>query len=153
MKTIKITQNKQLIIDDEDFESVSKHKWSAVKKGNNFYAVSRIDGKIVSAHRFLLNINDSKILIDHIDRDGLNNQKINLRFCNKSQNGANCRPKGTSIYLGVCWNKKNKVWKSSIGFCNKNIFIGNFFDEKEAALSYNKKAIELFGEFANINKI
>lgn len=90
---------------------------------------------------------------DHIDGDGLNNQRLNLRQSTKSQNNMNTN-KGqgySSKYKGVTWDKARKKWKCGIKINGKQIFIGRFIEEDDAALAYNQKASELFGEFSRLN--
>lgn len=152
------------LVDDIDYEIVNKIKWYCAKDNNNFYAISN-KGKHTKMHRLILGLTAPNILADHIDHNGLNNQKCNLRICSHSENMRNRKScqNSTSKYLGVNWEKrryyKNGVrkdypgWKASLKFNKKNVFIGMFKDEKDAALAYNKKATELFGEFANLNII
>lgn len=97
---------------------------------------------------------DRRIKIDHKDRNPLNNLEDNLRIATPSQNMANRakqRRKCSSIYKGVSFRKYNLDWESYIMKNRKRIHLGIFKDEKEAALAYNKAAIELFGEFALLN--
>lgn len=135
------------IIDDCDFESVNKHDWRVFKRDRNMYAVASIDGFIVPMHCFLLGGKN----IDHVDGNGLNNQRNNLRYANASQNAMNKRAKlnGTSIYKGV--SRCKDKWQAQIKKNYKNYKIGVYADEKTAALAYNAKAIEMFGEYARIN--
>lgn len=155
---IELTQSKTTIIDIEDLPRVLKHSWHAFKTKNSFYAMSRfnVNGKQknVLLHRFLLNVTDRKI-IDH--KSGtLDNRKCNLRICNHSQNAMNMISKtGSSKYKGVHWNKLAKKWVAYIMLDSKKIHLGYFDKDKEneAGKAYNKKAIELFGEFAKLNII
>ena len=95
--------------------------------------------------------------VDHIDHNGLNNQKENLRICNRSQNSANRIPSGKSKYLGVTpliRHYRNKVYyyfASEIRINKKSIYLGHFKNEIEAALAYDKAAKDLHGEYANLN--
>ena len=164
MKQIQLTQGKFALVDDEDYEWLSKYNWyvKQVEKTNKYYAVRcfRINGKKknVLMHRdiFHLNVGD-KILVDHKDRNGLNNQRFNLRFCNYNDNARNrssISKSKTSKYRGVSWIKESNKWRASIRNPNKKSqHIGLFLNEKDAAIAYNKKAINLFGEFANPNII
>ena len=101
-------------------------------------------------------INDTpKILgTDHIDGNPLNNQKSNLRNATKSQNGMNRKSNrnSSSKYKGISWNKQNKKWRGEIQKNKKRYGLGYFKSEIEAARAYNKKALELFGEYARLNK-
>jgi hypothetical protein len=107
-------------------------------------------------HRFVLGISESeKVKIDHIDRCGGNNQKNNLRIATSSQNMMNrCAARNTtSKYKGVYLKRKNNRWAAQIKFEKHRLHIGYFSTEDEAALAYNKKAIELHGEFASLNNV
>lgn len=147
-----------VFIDDEDYDLVSNYGWYIRKVGNNFYAYAHKPGglKKIQMHRLIMGITDSNIFIDHKDRDGLNNQKSNLRIVDKSKNAANSykRRNCTSPkYKGVSWSKVAKKWHGYINKENKRHYLGLFESEKEAAIAYNKKAIELFGEFAALNYV
>ena len=103
-------------------------------------------------HRLILNAPQNK-LVDHVDGNGLNNRKTNLRLCNYTQNAWNRRPAagGHSKYKGVTWNNNSKGWYVRICKDYKSIYLGCFDNEIEAALAYDHKAEELFGEFAYLN--
>ena len=93
--------------------------------------------------------------IDHINDNGLDNRRSNLRICSQSQNLMNCRKPKTlfsSKYKGVSWVQKHKRWKVSIAFKGKRKYIGHFLSEIDAAKAYNKAAEKYFGEFARLNK-
>ena len=105
-------------------------------------------------HRELLNA-PKHIMVDHINRNTYDNQKLNLRFATKAQNAMNCKvhKHNTSGYKGVSRHKQMNSWRAYIVKNNKQIHIGLFKTLKEAALAYNKKALKIFGQFANINLI
>lgn len=147
------------LVDDEDFEYLNQWKWVAQDNKCTFYAkrTSYADKKKVSIwmHRLILGITDKGVLSDHKDRDGLNNQKSNLRKATRSQNNANTNPKknGTSKYIGVSFHKHSKKWHAAIQ-CNKKLTnLGYHIYEIDAAKAYNEAAKILHGEFANLNKI
>lgn len=158
-KHIKLSQGYLAIVDDEDYDLISNYNWYARVTKNSVYAVSNINKTTVQMHRFILNAG-KEFMVDHIDRNGLNNTKINLRIASRSQNLMNSKkPKNgkTSKYKGVCLNKQTpnnkKCWRAEIRINRKSHFIGYFYNEKDAAIAYNKKAKELFGDFARLNKI
>lgn len=157
MKEIKITRNRVALVDDEDYGYLNQHKWTAQRNRNGgvYYAVRRIGNKHISMHRVIMKITDPKIFVDHIDHEGLNNRKYNLRLCSNSDNKKNVRSRigSTSKYLGVNWHKPLNKWRAGIKFNGKNIHLGYSHDEKEAALLYNKFAKKYHGEFANLNSI
>lgn len=104
-------------------------------------------------HQMLLKVNRNSE-IDHIDGNGLNNQKANLRECSRSQNNMNQhKTSGTSKYKGVYYHKLRKKWSAFITLNRKAMYLGLFSSEIEAAEAYNTKAKELFGAFAYLNEI
>lgn len=162
MKEIKISKGMTALVDDEDYDKVSKFRWFAVKKGNNYYAQrvnytninSELMGKTSIMHRFILGEVDSNIKIDHRDHNTLNNQKNNLRRCTQKQNCINTSShKGsTSKYRGVYLNNSFK-WSAQIKHPNGLRETKTFNSEIEAAKWYNEKAEKSYGEFANLNII
>ncbi len=154
MKEIKLTRNLFTQVDDEDFELLSKLKWNAKKGRNTFYAARHdyrpgiFDGTIF-LHRLLLKV-PKGFFIDHIDNNGLNNQKSNLRLCTPSQNGFNVKKykTNTSGYKGIVSIKSGR-WSARISINNKRINLGNFNTKEEAYKSYCEAAKKYRGEFAN----
>lgn len=167
MKLIPLTQGKFAQVDDEDYERINKYKWCAHKQPDTYYAVRTciIKGKQVTLqmHREILLLDtlkesDLKLVCDHKSRNGLNNQKSNLRICTKSQNLCNSksRKNSTSKYLGVYKsinNKKYIYWVAGIQVNKTKIYLGCFKNEIDAAKAYNDAAVKYHGEFANINII
>lgn len=156
MKYIKLTQNKFTLVDDEDFDRLNQFKWYWT--GRYVIRNLKLPGNkrtTKSLHREVLNLSKNILLVDHIDRNTLNNQKINLRLVNNLQNNMNrkIQVNNTSGYKGVTFNKKMSKWRGQIYFKNKYIYLGYFHDPKEAAEIYNKTATNLFGQFANLNTI
>lgn len=156
IKRIKLTQNKFAIVDEEDFDKLNKWKWHAHKDNKNgvFYVWrnSHISEGIKKQRTFLMHreiMNAPKgMVVDHINHDGLDNRKCNLRLCTCSQNSANQTKKGLK---GAHKDKRYSRWISSTKYKQKTIYIGSFRTQIEAAKAYDKKVIELFGEFANPN--
>ncbi len=156
MKKIPLVNNRGFaLIDDEDFERVSQHKWSLLKNKNKDYAQTgiKINNKweTVRMHRFILDTKKNRDS-DHRDGNGLNNQKYNLRLCTRSQNLMNQQSIiGSSKYKGVCWDKSRKKWYSCIMINYKNIWLGRHELEIDAAEAYDRAAIKYFSEFARLN--
>jgi hypothetical protein len=159
MKQIPLTKGQFALVDDEDFECLNQFKWHAIKCPTTYYACRKDYNKETKKeksllmHRFILGLTDLKIQGDHIDHNGLNNQRYNLRPSTGAQNARNKKAiKGTSSdYKGVYWCKAMNKWKATIKINQKSIHLGYFDDEIECAKAYDKKAIELFGEFAWLN--
>jgi len=153
-KLIPLTQGKFALVDDEDYERLSKFKWYY----HNGYAArltydtATKKRKLIFMHRLILNTPDGKYT-DHRDGNELNNMKSNLRICSTSQNMQNQRPHqdGTSVFKGVCWHKGKGKWLAYIKPEGKQKHLGYFKSETKAAFAYDEAAIALFGEFAKTN--
>jgi hypothetical protein len=160
VKYIELTQNQIAIVDADLFEDLNKYKWYADRDCNTFYArrtYRNKDGKICRdrMHRVILGIDDPKLLVDHINGNGLDNRRSNLRIVNQTQNRYNrgANKNTTSKFKGVHWDKSRNKWRAKLQLNGKCIHIGYYDDEKEAAVEYNKMAIRRFGEFARLNVI
>lgn len=157
MKKIPLTHGLFALVDDGDYDELMKHKWH-VRKGKNAYYARRtvsVDGKrnTVFMHRQILGIVDPKLFCDHIDMDGLNNQRANLRACNMSQNKMNTRKRSDNStgYKGVAIEKRCGRFRVQICVNGKIKTVGRFVEIECAARAYDKAAKELHGEFARLN--
>ena len=157
-RKVVLTQGKYAIVDPADFYNLSQYKWRVKKEENTAYA-QRAEYKrrtTIMMHRQIMRA-EKNFFVDHINHNGLDNRKANLRFATCRQNAWNSRKItncGTSKYKGVRWNKKSKKWQATI--CNNNsrkIHLGFFNDEKAAARAYNKAAQKYRGEFALLNDV
>jgi len=160
MREIHLTQGKIAIVDDADHEYLSQFHWVTHKKRGTYYALratKRPDGKktLIYMHREILGMADPKVFVDHIDHDGLNNSRGNLRTCTHRENKRNIGKlrTNTSGYKGVSWHKERRRWCSAIKVNGKNISLGGFKSKDDAARAYNVAAIKYFGEFAYVNVI
>lgn len=144
------------ICDAADFEKVKGAWWHLVGKDRKTqYAQTRFTGsrKLVSMHRLILDAQDGAV-VDHINGNGLDNRRTNLRICTVQQNTMNMMPKGTgsSRFKGVSLMPSGK-WRSYIRADGKRRHVGYFNNEVDAAKAYNDAAIEYFGEFARLNDV
>ena len=160
MKRIPLTHGKFAIVDDADYAWLHQFKWFAHwnKNARTFYAarMSNIKGKqrFISMAREILGLAcGGKEQADHRNHNTLDNRRGNLRKCSRSQNQHNQRPRkgGTSKYKGVCWNRGR--WQTGIQENGKQVNISRHKSEEDAARAYNKRATELFGDFACLNRI
>lgn len=156
MKQIPLTQNKVALVDDDDFEIVNQFKW-CFHQGYADRFTHYDDNKKqhhISLHRFIMNA-PVHLQVDHLDGNGLNNQKRNLRLATHQQNAFNSevqKNSGTG-YKGVTWRPSNNTFQCRIRKDNKRIHIGIFKTKEEAALAYNQAAIKYHGEFARLNNV
>lgn len=154
---IPLTKGKTAIIDDEDYELVSKYSWSATKSGNRWYAKATIrkgeKQTTIRMHRLIMGVTNPKQLVDHEKGNGLDNRKSNLRKTNHLGNARNSKKQeGTSsIYKGVTLKGGEKPFLSRITIKGKTKLIGSFKTEIEAAMAYDNEAREHFGSFAQTN--
>jgi len=157
VRKIILNNNKGIVlVDDEDYKELSMYKWYLKAVGNG-YATTKINigNKWINKyiHHFLLN-NPKGFEIDHIDGNGLNNQKDNLRIVTRTQNLMNRKKyKGTSIHKGVHWRKDCKKWQALININKKQCSLGCFIKEIDAAIAYNDAAIKYFKNYAILNII
>jgi len=146
---IPLANGQVAMVDEDRLLEVSKYNWSIHGGG---YAQTSYKYKLILMHRLLF---PELHQIDHIDGNRLDNRKQNIRECNESQNQAN-RGKtrlNTSGFKGVSWSNKSGKWCVKIGFRGNKIHLGLFSCLKQAALTYNNKAIELHGAFARLNEV
>lgn len=158
MKLITLTRGQFAMVDDADFDWLNQWKWRAEKSKYNYYAVryaGKLNGKdiVLKMHRVILGLTDSKILGDHINLNGLDCQRNNLRKATSSQNNYNKKKQAncSSEFRGVSNHKIRDKWISQISYQGKLIYIGQYDDEIKAAISYDVKAIELYKDMALLN--
>jgi hypothetical protein len=160
VKTIPLTQGKEALVDDCDYEYLMRWKWHFLRRGGTGYAkrnrTSGCDQKLM--HRLIagrcgLDVDGGDV--DHIDGDGLNNQRSNLRAASRSQNNVNSkRPKNnTSGFKGVYPRSWDGKPVAQIGVDGRRVYLGTFDDPRDAARAYNDAALKYFGEFACLNPL
>lgn len=143
---------KVALVDDEDYEKLMHWKWVLFNDHGRCYAVRHIrinkKSRSIKLHREIIGVTDPKVFVDHIDGDGLNNQRSNIRKCTHAQNMANRRPWKGKKYLGVSAPSNNDGWRAR---CKNHTIPAK--TETEAAILYNEMAIKYHGEFARLNII
>jgi len=163
MKKIITENNQEIILDDEDYKYLSNFKWKTVKKGNDRYAViKKMKGfgkrtAQIYLHEFLIEL-DNQDCIGFKNKNTLDNRRENLFGVSKGYNLARTRKRKTvmgglkpkSKYKGVTQRlKKGKTtWEVRIAKDKKTYYVGSYKTQKQAALAYDKKAEELYGEYA-----
>jgi len=151
-KQITLSRGKFAIVDDEDYEQLSKYNWFADLRSYNCYTVRNVLYKTkrtqIYMHREIMNFPENKD-VHHIDHNGLNNRKSNLQICEPDVNKQRVplRIDNKSGYKGVCWSKSHQKWQVAI----QGKIIGRFNNKTEAAKAYDEAAERLFGKFAVLN--
>ncbi len=152
----------EVTIDKQDATFFDQYTWTGSDNGNGIVYIHRrtrkSEGKPrkIYLHRVLAGAVEGEI-VDHINRNPLDNRKSNLRIASPTINninrGKNKTWKGrptSSVYKGVSWNQKMKMWQAYI-WCNKRTHLGYFSEEGDAAGAYDIRAFELHGEYAYLN--
>ena len=156
---IPLTLGKVALIDDADEDVVRRHTWHARCNAadRTCYALTNVKDanrhRTISMHRLLLTP-PSDMQVDHIDGDGLNNLRSNLRIVTRAQNQQNRRKPINGLssrFKGVSWRSHSNRWVASITANGKCIRIGLFDSEEDAARAYDEVASEMFGEYARLN--
>ena len=143
MKEIQLSRAMVALVDDEDYKNLNQYKWQAhksYKTKNTYYATRHTpttNGKrgFISMHSSIMGSEKGKE-IDHINGNGLNNQRSNLRQVTHRENGQNLHIEKSSKYVGVYWNKKDKRWQVQAMIGNKRTYLGSYKDEEIASKAY-----------------
>jgi len=159
LKRITLTNGLQTLVDDADFDWLSQYRWYSNSGTNTTYARTTLyrDGwsKRVFMHRLIMQPNDDQV-VDHINNDGLDNRRSNLRVCSRTENGRNALPHGkTSKFKGVSWRAKDECWVMQIHIPNSGKKrVTELFpkdQEEQAARRHDHWAKEFHGEYAYLN--
>jgi hypothetical protein len=156
MKEIRPNNSETIFVDDENYDRLSRYRWSVLKTKWGRYAFRRVQQnniiKYFYMHRELTDAPPFK-QVDHIDGNGLNNQRKNLRLCTNQENARNSclRSNSTSGFKGVSWARHARAWRASLMVGGKINHIGYFKNKESAARAYDRKAGEIFKEFARPN--
>jgi hypothetical protein len=159
-RRIALTKGQFAIVDAADYEELLKYKWHVAGNGKMLYAQRMARSKRlgqrqykVKMHRQIMNV-PGGLFVDHINHNGLDNRRSNLRIVTKMQNNWNKRKLKSgcsSKYKGVSFFKRSGKWQARIVHNGNNIFIGQYEDEESAARAYDEKAKALFEEYAALN--
>lgn len=151
-----------ILVDDEDYERVMKYNWTLSKytfpNGRINYHIKRIirmpNGKKTNVilSRFILNVTDPNLVVDHISGDQLDNRKSNLRAITQAQNAINTKKyyNNTSGYKGVSYHKRERLWCAQIYLNRKKYHLGYFYTPEEAYKAYCEASKKYHGEFARV---
>lgn len=157
--TVPLTQGKFALVDPADATAANAYAWHLADRGKNQYAacsaLRRSGGGVLYLHRLLMQPAAGQH-VDHINGDGLDCRRANMRLCTNAENRRNMRKThGVSQFKGVAFSRTNtnRCWESYIWFEDKKIALGHYATEEEAARAYNAAAIIYHEQFANLNKI
>lgn len=154
-KTIPVGSVHHAIVDDEDYEELSKFKWSPVIRNRTVHAQREIRWKgMQDEARYMHQMITGYPQTDHVNGLGLDNRKKNLRPATNSQNKMNepkKRGQFTSQFKGVSWYNRLSCWRAQVMLDRKVVYSRCFKSEEEAARAYDEAARKYFGEFANVN--
>lgn len=142
-----------ILVDPDVAEKLKGRKihLAATKK----YPMTVINGEHMYLHRYIMGVSDRKVIVDHINGDIYDDRRKNLRLATKADNAHNMRCLSShnhSGYKGVFFENFTKRWCASIQLNGKKINLGRYKTAREAADAYDKKAIEIFGDFACTNE-
>lgn len=139
------------LIDLDDVDKVKNIKWHRSDLQRSTYYCLSNDPEWKRIHRLIMGVTDKNIVVDHINHNGLDNRKSNLRICTSGQNTCNCltSKNNKSGHKGVYWSKERKKWCAQISINNKTKGLGRYDTIEEAIEAREKAAKEYYGEFAN----
>jgi len=154
MKNISLSQGKMAFVDEQDVDFLNQWKWTYRAGKGTGYAYRKERQKDVYMHRAILDP-PLDMEVDHINGNGIDNRRCNLRICTHKENGRNQHKRmlTTSRYQGVCWNERLHYWVARIVKDGLDYWLGCFESEEEAAIAYNQKAVILHGKFASLNPV
>jgi hypothetical protein len=147
VKRIPLTQGKFALVDDGDFNKISRYAWYAMKTRNNYYAVTgQCDTRLM--HRKIMSP-PKGMVVDHINHNTLDNRRVNLRICAQGQNATH----SVSGFKGVYVHSRGYGFVAQMKVKGRLIYLGKFTDARDAAVAYNQAVKKYHGEYALLNKI
>jgi hypothetical protein len=158
-RRIRMSGPKYAKVDPADYKRLRKYEWLVMKSRNSYYSLRIKPGKKggsesqIYMHKEILKV-PKGMVVDHINRDSMDNRIANLRAATHSQNMCNkrkCSGATYSKYKGIHWHKLHRKWKAAITFEKKRIYLGSFDNEIDAAKAYDEAAKKYHGEFACLN--
>lgn len=151
---IYLSKGRFTLISSQDYGNLSQWKWCFYPSRGGGYAGRKVGNTTIYMHRVIMNPIEG-LQVDHINHDGLDNRRSNLRVVTPAQNMANVRlsSRNNTGYKGVHFFKRTKQFTAYIGVEGKTRHLGYFATAVEAAKAYNKAALELRGEFAYLNRV
>lgn len=153
-REIPLTRGLVAIVDDEDYAPLAQYRWRILRTHGLSYAIrGGSKGKeAILMHREILGARPG-LQVDHANRNGLDNRRINLRLANQTQNNANSRLtyRNKSGYKGVHWSRQKAAWHAELRVDGRKIHLGFFDTLDQAARTYDEAAVTHFGEFARTN--
>jgi hypothetical protein len=154
-KIIYGSKNEEIIVDDEDYDYLSKFNWNCYYFYARTFKRPKETNKLVGfcMHNMIMKISSKTVFVDHINGNTLDNRKENLRLCSPTENCYNKKrsKNNTTGFKGVVYHKRDKKFQATVKFKGKTIYLGYFNTAEEAGEAYDKKALELFGEYSNTN--
>lgn len=167
MKQIAMRNGGAALVDDADYDRLAGRAWRQTMlkgKQTQYACCLEYEGhgeknrkpKMVYMHRLILGACAGE-QVDHVDHDGLNNQRSNLRLCTQSENNANGRKRRgcSSRYKGVTWRKDTLKWQAQAWWGGVRHSLGSYVSEQDAALAYNRFAGSHYGDgtFTLLNEV
>lgn len=146
-----------IIYDDNDHELISKYRWHTKRVAKKRYAAGRLipgrkDAQIVQMHRLIMGVlKNRRITVDHINGNGLDNRRENLRLCSIHQNSHNAVRITSHGFVGISYQKAHNKWRASICYKGKRIYLGEYDQPEEAAAVYDSHARKYYGPMAKVN--
>jgi hypothetical protein len=135
------------LVDDIDLQAVLPYTWHARRADHRTYAYGKVNGRPTFMHRLITG--ELSMAVDHVNGDGLDNRRANLRLATNGQNRANSRPTAASGFKGV--SRSGNRWRAYGMKHRQQTYLGSFASAEEAARAYDAWAIEAHGEFARLN--